>query len=58
MLPGMTTVKSIASSILLLNYICNDLYHNRWLISMHGYQYRSYYSRYDKMNNLLASMCS
>ena len=50
MLPGMTTVKSIASSIPLLNYICNDLYHNQWLISMHSYQYRSYYSRYDKMN--------
>ena len=50
MLPGMITVKSIDSSIPLLNYnyICNDLYHNQWLISMHGYQYRSYYSRYIK----------
>ena len=46
MLPGMTTVKSIASSISLLNYICNDLYHNQWLISVHGLPvYRSYYSR-------------
>ena len=53
MLPdGMTTVKSIASSIPLLNYniYCNDLYHNQWLISMHAwlYQYRSYYFRYIK----------